>query len=56
MCQGGFLQKYENQGWDLFEDLVEKILQWEPTLKKIKEFTVYSFERRASILRIIHNY
>ena len=26
MCQGGFLQKDENQGWDLFEDLAEKIL------------------------------
>ena len=31
MCQGGFLQKDENQGWNLFEDLAEKTLQWEPT-------------------------
>ena len=34
MYQGGFLQKDKNQGWDLFEDLAEKTLQWEPTSKK----------------------
>jgi len=34
MCQGGFLQKDENQGWDLFENLAEKTLQWEPTSEK----------------------
>jgi len=34
MCQGGFLQKNKNQGWDLFEDLAEKTLQWEPTSEK----------------------
>jgi len=34
MCQGEFLQKDENQDWDLFEDLVEKTLQWEPASKK----------------------
>ena len=34
MCQGGFLQKDENQGWDLFEDLAEKTLQWELTSEK----------------------
>jgi len=34
MCQGGFLQKDENQGWDLFEDLAEKTLQWEPASEK----------------------
>ena len=31
MCQGGFLQKDENEGWDLYENLTEKIIQWEPT-------------------------
>jgi len=34
MCQGRFLQKDENQDWDLFEDLAEKTLQWEPTSEK----------------------
>ena len=33
---GGFLQKDENQGYDLFEDLAEKIFQWEPTSEKPK--------------------
>ena len=33
MCQGGFLQKDENQGC-LFEDLAKKTLQLEPTSKK----------------------
>ena len=36
MCQGGFLQKDENQGWDLFEDLAKKTLQWEPASKKLR--------------------
>ena len=30
MCQRGFLQKDENEGWDLFENLAEKTIQWEP--------------------------
>ena len=28
------MQKDENQGWDLFEDLAEKTLQWEPASEK----------------------
>ena len=31
---GGFLQKDENQDWNLFEDLAEKTLQWEPASEK----------------------
>ena len=31
MCQGEFLQKDENKGWDLYENLAEKTIQWEPT-------------------------
>ena len=34
MYQGEFLQKDKNQGWDLFENLDEKTLQWEPVSKK----------------------
>ena len=30
------MQKDENQGWDLFEDLTEKTLQWEPASEKSK--------------------
>ena len=30
MCQGGFLQKDENEGCDLYENLAEKTIQWEP--------------------------
>ena len=56
MCQEAFLQKDENQDWDLFEDLAEKTLQWEPASKKTKEFTIYSFKRRAPIPKIIYNY
>jgi len=33
MCQGGFLQKDENEGWDLYENLAEKTIQWELTNK-----------------------
>ena len=28
------MQKDENQGWDLFEDLAEKTLQWESASEK----------------------
>jgi len=31
MCKGGFLQKDENEGWDLYENLAERTIQWEPT-------------------------
>ena len=31
MCQGGFLQKNENEGWDLYEDLAKRTIQWEST-------------------------
>jgi len=31
MCQGRFLKKDENEGCDLYEDLAEKTIQWEPT-------------------------
>ena len=31
MCQGGFLQKDEYKGWNLYENLAEKIIQWELT-------------------------
>jgi len=34
MCQEKFLKKDENQGWDLFEVLAEKIIQWESYPKK----------------------
>ena len=34
MCLGGFLQKDENQGWDLFENLAKKTLQGESASKK----------------------
>jgi len=28
MCQGEFLKKDEDQGWDLFEALAKKTIQW----------------------------
>jgi len=39
MCQGKFLKKDENQGWDLFEALAEKTIQWESYLKKTNPIT-----------------
>ena len=36
MCQGGFLKKDENEGWDLYEDLAEKTIQWEPTSENFR--------------------
>ena len=34
MCQGEFLKKDEDQGWDLFEALTEKTIQWESCPEK----------------------
>jgi len=34
MCQGEFLKKDEDQGWDLFEALAEKTVQWESCSEK----------------------
>jgi len=31
MCGGKFLKKDENEGWEIYEDLAQKTLQWEPT-------------------------
>ena len=42
MCQGGFLQKDENQRWNLFKDLAEKIIQWEPILEKFRNTNLIS--------------
>jgi len=39
MCQGEFLKKDEDQGWDLFEALTEKIIQWETCSDKTNPTT-----------------
>ena len=39
MCQGKFLKKDENQGWDLFEALAEKTIQWESCPEKTNPTT-----------------
>ena len=31
MCQEGFLLNDKNEGWNLYENLAEKTIQWEPT-------------------------
>jgi len=39
MCQGEFLKKDEDQGWDLYEALSEKIIQWESYPEKTNPTT-----------------
>ena len=39
MCQGEFLKKDENQGWDLFETLAEKTIQLESYPEKTNPTT-----------------
>ena len=43
MCQREFLQKDENQGWDLFEDLAEKTIKWEPSPEKLRNSQSIAF-------------
>jgi len=45
MCQGGFLQKNENEGWDLYENLAEKTIQWEPTNENSRNSNSISLKR-----------
>jgi len=44
MYQGEFLRKDEDQGWDLFEDLAEKIVQWESCSDKSKNQNPTTFK------------
>jgi len=39
MCQGDFLKNDEDQGWDLFEGLAEKTIQWESCSEKTNPTT-----------------
>ena len=39
MCQGEFLKKDEDQGWDLYEALTEKTIQWESYPEKTNPTT-----------------
>jgi len=39
MCQGEFLKKDEDQGWDLYEVLTEKTIQWESCPEKTNPTT-----------------
>ena len=39
MCQGEFLKKDEDQDWDLYEALAEKIIQWESCPEKTSPTT-----------------
>ena len=39
MCQGEFLKKDEEQGWDLYEVLSEKIIEWESCPEKTNPIT-----------------
>jgi len=36
------LQKDENQGWELFEDLAKKTIQWQPTPQKSRNINPIS--------------
>ena len=39
MCQGEFLKKDEEQGWELYEALAKKIIQWESCPEKTNPTT-----------------
>jgi len=41
------LQKYENEGWDLYENLTEKTIQWEPSSESSRN--PYSISSKGGI-------
>ena len=49
MCQGGFLQKDENEGYDLFENLAETI-QWELTNENSRNSNSISSKRGLHLI------
>jgi len=44
----GFLKKDEDQGWELYDDLAEKTIQWEPSPDKSRKVTP-SLQKEVSI-------
>jgi len=50
MCQGGYLQKEENEWWDLYEDLAEKTIQWEPTTENFWNSNSISSKRGLHLI------
>ena len=59
MCQGDFLKKDEDQGWDLFEALAEKTIQWESCPEKTNSTTsrigMHSIESSIAVKAKFHN-
>ena len=53
MCQRDFLKKDEDQGWDLFEALAEKTIQWESCPEKtnptISKTGIHSIESSIAV-------
>ena len=61
----GFLKKDEDQGWELYDDLAEKSIQWEPSPDKSRnsnpisskgglhsiEMSIASEAKLASVIR-----
>ena len=45
MYQGGFLKKDENEGWNLYDNLAEKTIQWEPTCENSRNSNSISSKR-----------
>ena len=45
ICQKGFLKKNEHERWEIYEDLAEKTIQWEPTPDKSKNSNPTSSKR-----------
>jgi len=45
MYGGKFLRKDKNEGWKIYEDLAEKILQWEPTNEEFRTANTISSKR-----------
>ncbi|XP_063938052.1 uncharacterized protein LOC135147928 [Daucus carota subsp. sativus] len=49
MCQGKFMEKDEDQGWEFFEDLAEKTMLWESTREPKKSIEASSSRGLHSI-------
>ena len=44
------MKKDENEGWEIYEDLAEKILQWEPTNKESRTANPISSKRGLHLI------
>jgi len=56
MSQGRFLKTDEHEGWEIYKDLAEKILHWEPNLEESRNVNPISSKRGLHLIEMSITY